>query len=702
MTQLKNISKSRFLATLNCPLMGWGLRHGLIKSIPEDDYFSLFLATQGHVVGDYSTQAWDKHLISKGFDPSIASINVDEELAKLGVTREDPAEWLTESVRITQTALKDRNIRAIYEATIHMDEYTTRADILHRDSARHHWKIIELKSITSYDSFTDLPRGYRDSRPKYIDDMAYTNMVFCRANIPIRGVFLLNINKSCNSVNLEITSDSPQPNAFFNLSTEFNQAVVNQTLDFDGYWDYVKEITSNPEPPSIEFGLMCKKCSMCSQYLDSKNNNYIFNIPFASAAGSLSNKLTHLVNNGIYHLEDTPPFFFDEFRKHRENRREQTAAIVTECTKQNKPYVRTVGDDGGLARLLSTIPGDSLSLEWPVIYLDFEFMGTAVPLWDELRDENNSLIQPGVKPYEAVPVQYSLHLSKIDQNNNFPYPIHLPAEPVLEKSFISHPSQDMRLKMAVQLATDLREITAKAGVKLEDCSIVVWHQTAELSCLNYFVGGTEKYPDPLPWLPGWAVETLQIARDNIVDLLNIVRGGKVKPAVPRFKTKLNFYHPAFRGSFSLKSVIKMFSGVNPYQEGSISSGSEAFAKYGELVYAFSGKASNYWSNDDYTAEDIQDIMVSLESYCRNDTYSLYRVHKELVLQARKCLLGSNEFLKYTDIPFSTDFPICLRCHCFKYADMTHTCASLKTPKPLPARFSACLSPASAQDHGLAC
>ena len=622
------------------------------------------------MIGDYSTQAWDNYLIERGHDPRIASVNVDAELARLGITREDPKKWLHESVRITQEALGDRNVMSIYEATVHIDSYTTRADILHRDTTRLPWKIIELKSITSYDSFTSRPSGYSDPRYKYIDDMAYTNMVFGRAGVPVQGVYLLNVNKGCNSVNLRITSDqhsrSTRRNSFFDMSTEFDQSITNQTLNFNDLWDYVRDVTSDPEPPQVEFELSCKKCPMCVRYLDVENNNYIFNIPFASAAGSLKTKLNSLIRKNRYRLENIPPYFFSELRNGRDNLREQTAAVVTECTKQDKSYVRATASDGGLPRLLSTMPGDAHGLKWPVIYLDFEFLGTAVPLWDEIRGEGHDplavpdIIQPGVRPYEPVPVQYSLHASKSDPSSTFPIPLHLPASPCFEKSFIAIPGQDMRLKMALQLATDLREAASSMEVRLEDVSIIVWHQTAELGCLNYFTGGTDKYPNSFPWLPAWAVETLQIAKTNIVDLLNIVRGGKVRPAVPGFKTKLNYYHPIFRGSFSLKNVIKMLSGSNPYVNGAIGSGAEAFAKYGELSYAFSGKAPNYWNINNYTDGEVTDILASLDTYCKEDTYSLYRVHKELVLQARNFLTGDSNIIGYKDIPFSGDVSVNFR------------------------------------------
>lgn len=653
-TELRSVSKGRFLATLVCPLMGWGLRHGLIESIPDDDHFSKFLATQGHVVGDYSTLAWDQLLVEKGLDPAIASVNVDDELARQGITRENPKRWLDASVEITNEALKNKDVMSIYEATVSVDSYTTRADILHRNTHRSRWQIIELKSITSYDSFTEQPYNYRDSRFKYLEDMAYTNMVFRRAGVPIKDVHLLNVNKACTAANLKITSDHPQHNAFFNKSSEFNREINRQTLLFEDLWDYVRDITCDPEPPQVEFGLSCKKCPMCVRYLDVKNNNYVFDIPFASSAGSLKTKLGRLIQANRHRLEDIPPYFFDELKpNYRENLREQTAAVVTESTQRQKPYVRDTFSDGGLPRLLSTIPGDELSLKWPAIYLDFEFLGTAVPLWGEKRDGSGNILQPAARPYEPIPVQYSLHVSKPECNNLFPYPIHLPAEPVFEKSFMSLPGKDMRLKMALQLALDLKEAASAAGARLEDCSILVWHQTAELSCLNYFVGGTEKYPNPFPWLPKWAIETLQVARKNLVDLLNIVRGGRVRPAVPNFRTKLNFYHPAFKGSFSLKNVVKMLDS-NPYESGAISSGAEAFAKYGELSYAYSRLAPNHWNIDDYSQEEISDILDSLNGYCKDDTYSLFRVHQELAKQARKCLLGDDSIIRYKDIPFSGD------------------------------------------------
>ena len=644
---MKTVSKGRFLATLECPLLGWGLRHEIIEAIPDDDHFSKFLATQGHLVGEIATDSWNNYLSQLGFDPRHATVHVDHELARLNITREDPQKWLEASVAITKRALDNPNIRTIYEATVSVDQYSTRADILFRPTSAPIWQIIELKSITSYNQFTSVPSHYSgDNRRKYVDDMAYTNMVFKRAGITISGVYLLNINKDCTEVNYEITDQFPVNNSYLNKSEDLYPNVLQATVAFEAHWDSVRDITGSDDPPAEIFSLSCKHCAMCNRIFDADNNNLLHMIPFANSGGSLKNKLCALIGSNEITIEEIPDNYFSGA-----SIREQNAAVITRSIKENKPYLRITGFDGGLPRLLSSVPNDPVGLKWPAIYLDFEFIGTAVPLWSEQSDADGNLIRRAVRPYEAIPVQYSLHLSKSLPADPFAYPIHMPDEPCEHRSFICKPGHDVRLQMGLQLAKDLQEVTASAGVSLADCSVFVWHQTAELTCLNYFIGGTSRYPEPYPWLPPWAVETLRTACHNMVDLLNIVRGGKTKPSLPNFRTDMNYYHPSFRGSFSLKNVVKMFGDDNPYANSNITTGAEAFAKYGQLCYSYSNFQNDFWTPNTFTDAEAAEILRALDKYCFDDTHSLFRVHKSLVVQTREALAGSRNYLDRRDIDF---------------------------------------------------
>jgi hypothetical protein len=592
MAGLKHISKSRFLATLQCPLMGWGLRRELVHSIAPDDHFSRFIADQGHIVGDYATEAWDIYLEENGHDPTTASVNIDQELKENDVSRSDPEEWLRMSVELTREAMNDPRVLAIYEATVHINYndgrggYTTRADILHRNSPQLPWHIIEVKSIVS-NNFRSTKDDERDSRHKYIDDMAYTYMVFNRAKIPIVGISLLNINKGCEEpFCLEITLNDPSPCAFFNRSGEFTEQVRQLAQDFDKQWDYVLDITGGDQPET-HFSLLCKKCKMCRKYLG--DENFVFLLPNANSIGPLRNKLEYLISQGVYCVEDIPPYFlsmtkFDRQGRISESSYEQRAAIVAECIKQNKTFVRqvtyktpqgVVADPHNLSNFLRASP-------WPALYLDFEFLMTAVPLWHKEVDEDGHLLAPGARPYQSIPVQYSLQACTPDlkdSQDGLYFPVLVESE---GRSFVSRPEEDARRQLARQLANDVKELVPRCGGRLTEggFSVFVWYQSAELQCLDYFLG---KDGAPFPGLSGETLEILSLIRHNVVDLYAMMKGGKVFAGRPdAAPAKTNYYHPSFNFSYSLKNVVNMLPEGSPYRGRLIKSGAEAFAAYGKL------------------------------------------------------------------------------------------------------------------------
>jgi len=645
MAKLKNISKGRFLATLKCALTGWRLRHREIESIEDDDFFHKFLADQGHIIGALATEAWDEHLYEQGKPPGL---DVDVVLADRGVTRADEDLWLQTAIEITEEALQDPDIWAIYEATVNIDNFTTRADILNKQinkkTGGYFWEMIEVKSIVSL-SLKEFPKEYmeaarrakhKDPRQRYIKDMAYTVMVLRRADIDVRKAGLMNVNKSYTDENKE---------NFMTVSWEFApevKAIVKGWQEetwYDtagkkrkGKWEEIETLTRSPTRPWPQFAPSCKRCPSCTAAIDSKSHNYILDIPNMGSAGMLE-QFQDLVNADIFCIEDIPDKFWDSGRSYQ-----RRAGIITESTKRKKPYLNTKegfeidgGARHGLLYLLSnktiewyTAP-DNTNWVW---YLDFEILATAVPLWSNVR------------PYERVPIQYSVHGAAAERK--YLPNLYGPTLPMHHREFIARPEMDERIKMATQLTEDI----GPRG------SIFVYHASVERGMIEYLMR--------LPGLSPDIIEKLDSIRRRLVDLLSILRGGSVKGEY--VKSDCNFYDPRFKGSYSLKNVIKIFP-HNPYEALEISKGDEAAAQYGRLAYAFSYDNSP-WTPENFTEEMVERTLTGLRQYCAIDTLMLNWLHKILVqhIYTISNEKGQRKFLAIENILFAyPGLETCLDC-----------------------------------------
>jgi len=652
MAKLKNISKGRFLATLKCALTGWRLRHREIQAIEEDDFFHKFLAEQGHIVGALATEAWDEYLFEKG---KLPGLDVDEELRKRGITREDEDLWLQTAIEITEEALEDPDIWGIYEATVNIDDFTTRADILNKrvneNTGEIFWEMIEVKSIVSL-SLKEFPEEYKaaaergkhkDSRKKYITDMAYTIMVLKRYGVNVKRAGLMNVNKAYTDENKE---------NFMAVSWGFSPQVMSiaEGWEEEGKWKEIETLTRSNTRPWPQFSPKCKRCPSCTGAIDAKGHNFIIDIPNMGSGGMLTN-FENLVASDIFCIEDIPNKFWDSERAYP-----RRAGIVTESTKGRKPYLnikegfKIDGEDRhGLLHLLS-----NKTIEWHpapnfthwVWYLDFEILATAVPLWSD------------VHPYERVPIQYSVHGAAAEKQV-LPN-LYMPLFPGHHKEFIARPEMDERVQMAIQLTEDIGE----------QGSVFVYHAPVERGMIEYLMG--------LPGLPPEVVDKLASIRRRLVDLLSMLRGGSVRPSL---KSDCNFYDPRFKGSFSLKNVIKVFP-HNPYEALEIAKGDAAAAEYGRLAYAFSYENSP-WGPEDFPEERVEKILMGLRQYCAIDTLMLNWLHRLLVqhIQTLSTKTGRKKFLTAEDIPFAVPrISTCLDCG-ESYSQMYgHRCKRIRERK----------------------
>ncbi len=201
----------------------------------------------------------------------------------------------------------------------------------------------------------------------------------------------------------------------------------------------------------------------------------------------------------------------------------------------------------------------------PAAYLDFETMNPPFPLY------------PGTRPYEHVPFQWSLH--EVDATGS-----------IRHREWLADGRSDPRREFGEHLVAAL-------GDGHEPVVVYSGYEGRVLSQLS------SALPDLAP-----ALDTL---RGRLVDLLPLVRR--------------HVYHPAFGGSFSLKSVAPALVDGFGYDDlaTDIAGGSEASVAFLRLA---SGLVTD-------VGEELR-LRHALRAYCERDTLALVEVHR--ALRARVC------------------------------------------------------------------
>jgi hypothetical protein len=195
--------------------------------------------------------------------------------------------------------------------------------------------------------------------------------------------------------------------------------------------------------------------------------------------------------------------------------------------------------------------GEALAmLNQPVAHLDFETINPAIPVW------------PGCRPYDQVPVQFSVHVEPVRRDGE-----------TRHFEWLAEGADDPRPELARALVHALEG----AG------SIVVWHQPFEEQRLR-------ELQEAVPELAG----ELQNVIDRLVDLLPIVRA--------------HIRHTGFEGSYSLKNVAPAVLPGLRYDEMEIGDGGTASRTLEAMLLG-----------PKLPAAEKQKTREALLSYCEQDT-----------------------------------------------------------------------------------
>lgn len=199
-------------------------------------------------------------------------------------------------------------------------------------------------------------------------------------------------------------------------------------------------------------------------------------------------------------------------------------------------------------------------LKYPLYFLDYETMSGLIPYFD------------GHRPYQQVPMQYSLHI------------LRLPDAELEHREFLHSENSDPSRPLVEQLISDIGT----------EGSVIVWFEGFE-KARNSELG------DMLPEYK----ETMEAINDRVVDLI-----------IP-FKQKW-YDDPRFEGSASIKKVLPVLCPELTYKTLGIQEGGSAQRLWMEAVL-------------DGTRESEKDqILADLLEYCKLDTLAMVEIYSALI------------------------------------------------------------------------
>lgn len=424
-------------------------------------------------------------------------------------------------VEATRKALRKR--KPIFEASFIYNSCFSRADIL-TPAEGGRWDIIEVKSSGAPDDPADL-------RKVYLQDMAFQRYVYEGAGLSVRNCFLLLMNKRY------IRSGRIDTQALFSR-IDVTARVDAMLPAVHSKVEEMKSVMALPACPEVKVSRHCSEpyeCSLMESCWSFLPQPSVFDLRNGR------DKPWDLLAQGILRMEDVP---HDALLSEAQTR--QIAAH-----RSGLPHIDGDAIEKFLARL-----------QYPLFFLDFETIQSAVPMFDRSR------------PFTAIPFQFSLHI------------IPEKGAPVQQHGFLADGKDDPR----PAFISELRSLLGSAG------SIVGYNTAFEAGrladCARFF-------PECAEWVAA--------VSGRFIDLLDVFRG-------------MWYYHPSQRGSASLKAVLPALTSAS-YEGLQIPDGDVASREFMRITFSCVGRRERKRVRralEEYCAQDTRaliDIMQALERCC---------------------------------------------------------------------------------------
>lgn len=414
-----------------------------------------------------------------------------------------------DAVRRTQTALYN-GATCLFEAAFVYDGILVRCDIL-RKLPGGRWELIEVKSTTQI-------------KPHHLHDAAIQKYVVSGAGLVVQAVKLMYVNsQGCVFPDL----------ASFFCETDVTRPVARLIRKLPKNVETLRGRLAQADAPPVLIGAHCDTpypCpakSHCWQHVPPES---IFTIPRLSAR-----KIAALVRRGILSIHDIPPGFALS----------PPQAAYVERVKAGTPLIDAQAIGWRLGELV-----------YPIYFFDFETYAYAVPrFW-------------GMRPYQQLPFQYSLHVLEADGG-------------VRHADYLHRDGSDPRSGLAHALVNHI----GPTG------SVVVYNARFERTVLRDLAHTQPVYRQRLRSINARLWDQLEIFDRHYLD-------------------------PRFEGSNSIKRVLPVLAPHLSYADLNVKRGDQAQAVWGEMIVCADPARKAQMAGD-------------LLAYCARDTQAMLEIHHML-------------------------------------------------------------------------
>jgi len=397
---------------------------------------------------------------------------------------------------------------ALYEAAFAADDAYAAVDILARDGDG--YRLIEVKSSTS-------------AKPEHQPDVALQVHLARRNGLEINGTEVMHLNRECRHPDLS--------NLF--TRTDVGRDIVHWVQQVPEILTAQRAALAGPMP-DIAIGDHCwvpYRCPFFERCWPDWPEDHV------STLYLMRRRALELEAKGYTSIHDLPGGLKLNQMQARQVRAVKDGALVVEP---------------GLVDALREFEG-------PLAFIDFETVAPAIPVW------------PGCRPWDNVPVQFSVHLQ-------------LPDGRWRHEQWLADGAADPRPELAERLVAACRSARA----------LVAYHASFERDCLRLLaLAAPHLAPD------------LGEMELKLLDLLPAVRN--------------HVYHPKFGGSFSLKAVLPALVPELTYDDLEVRDGARATLELWRLVF----------ERDTLSAGQASRLRHALLQYCERDTWAMVKLLERL-------------------------------------------------------------------------
>jgi predicted RecB family nuclease len=374
----------------------------------------------------------------------------------------------------TAAVLADPGTSVIYEGFIQFEDVLVRPDILVRTHGNR-WRLIEVKSTSR-------------AKDEHLDDLAIQIYVLRGAGLAVDTTCLMHINTGY------LYPGGPLDLQQLFQEEDVTREVIDRQGEIPARLAAMRQTLSAPTPPVIEPDDHCSapyECPFWDHCTQDKPERWVYHLPGSRRV------YQDLVALGVQTIDEIP------------------AGYPLQLTQQRvKDNVEWTGP--GLRAALDTVT-------YPVHHLDFETLGSAIPLY------------PNTQPYQPIPFQWSNQIETADGK-------------VRHDAYLCPDERDPREELAAALLKSL-------GRKGSICTYTGYER-------GVLTGLTEALPH--------LRQDLERVCDRLWDLHPVI--------------KTHYYHPAFAGSYSIKAVLPAVAPQLAYDDLEIQEGTMASLQFHRMVF----------------------------------------------------------------------------------------------------------------------